>query len=161
MSVQFSSNTTGIWDEEGQPTAPKKKKKKKKKKKQTTPSAGNEGHGVIDAKATARVFKLEELAIRIATQLHAISPKSVVKLALTCRALEAPALGVLWENQGSQFPHQACVADGYTVLWFPRPRRRHLFTREPTFLAQPASYVLIDHENPIVVAATAHFTGVE
>ena len=101
VSVQFLGNTTGIWDEEGQPTAPKKKKKKKKKKKQTTPSAGNEGHGVIDAKATARVFKLEELAIRIATQLHAISPKSVVKLALTCRALEAPALGALWENQGS------------------------------------------------------------
>ena len=33
--------------------------------------------------------------------MTAISPKSVIKLALTCWALEAPALGALWENQGS------------------------------------------------------------
>jgi hypothetical protein len=47
----------------------------------------------------ARVFKLEKLATRIATHLLAISPESTVSLALTCRALEVPALRALWEAQ--------------------------------------------------------------
>jgi len=103
VPAQQSAETIGVGDEEdeGQPTTPKKKKKKKKKKKQTTPSAGGEQHDVIDTNVAARVFKLEELATRIATHLLAISPESVVELALTCRALEAPALGALWENEGS------------------------------------------------------------
>jgi len=43
----------------------------------------------------ARVFNLDELATRIATHL-AIHPGSTVALALTCRALEVPALRALW-----------------------------------------------------------------
>ncbi|KAF9647873.1 hypothetical protein BDM02DRAFT_2493453 [Thelephora ganbajun] len=46
-----------------------------------------------------RVFKLDELATRIATHLLAISSKSTVALALTCRDLEVPALRTLWETQ--------------------------------------------------------------
>ena len=47
----------------------------------------------------ARVLKLDELATRIAIHLLAISPKATVALALTCRALEVPALRTLWEAQ--------------------------------------------------------------
>ena len=48
-----------------------------------------------------RVFKLDELAARIATHLLAISTGSTVALALTCRALEDPALRTLWETRDS------------------------------------------------------------
>jgi len=51
----------------------------------------------------ARVFKLDELATRIATHLLAISQKSTVSLALTCRALEVPALRTLWEKRFCSF----------------------------------------------------------
>jgi len=48
-----------------------------------------------------RVLKLDELAARIATHLLAISRRSTVSLALTCRALEVPALMALWETECS------------------------------------------------------------
>ena len=51
----------------------------------------------------ARVLKMDELATRIATHLFAISPGGPVALALTCRALEVPALRVLWEAQPFSF----------------------------------------------------------
>ena len=44
------------------------------------------------------VFKLDELATNIATHLLVVSWKSTVSLALTCWALEVPALWVLWET---------------------------------------------------------------
>ena len=44
-----------------------------------------------------RVFRTDELAARIATHLQAISRKGTVSLALTCGALEVPALRALWE----------------------------------------------------------------
>ena len=46
-----------------------------------------------------RVFKLDGLATRIATHLSSTSPESTVALALTCRALEVPALRALWGAQ--------------------------------------------------------------
>ena len=46
---------------------------------------------------SARVFRTDELAARIATHLQAISRKSTISLALTCRTLEVPALRSLWE----------------------------------------------------------------
>ena len=46
-----------------------------------------------------RVFKLDELATRIATHLSTANPGSTVALALTCRALEVPALRALWGTQ--------------------------------------------------------------
>ena len=48
----------------------------------------------------ARVFGIEELATQIATHLFAISPRSTLALALTCRALEVPALRAFWETRG-------------------------------------------------------------
>ena len=48
-----------------------------------------------------RVFKVDELAAQIATHLLAISPKSTVALAMTCRAIEVPALRTLWETRAS------------------------------------------------------------
>ena len=45
---------------------------------------------------TARVFKVDELATRIATHLVAISPAATIALALTCKALEVPALRAFW-----------------------------------------------------------------
>ena len=47
------------------------------------------------------VFKIDELATQIATHLLAISPKSTVALAMTCRATEVPALRTLWETRSS------------------------------------------------------------
>lgn len=48
----------------------------------------------------ARIFYLDELATRIATHLLAIGGfRSTVALALTCRALEVPALKTLWETE--------------------------------------------------------------
>ena len=49
----------------------------------------------------SRVFNLDELASRIAIHLLAISPTSTVALALTCKALEVPALRELWGTRGS------------------------------------------------------------
>ena len=49
----------------------------------------------------SRVFNVDELATLIATHLVEISPQSAVSLALTCRALEVPALSALWETQDS------------------------------------------------------------
>ena len=48
----------------------------------------------------ARVFNLDELASRIAIHLLAMSPRTTLALALTCRALEVPALRALWETLG-------------------------------------------------------------
>ena len=47
------------------------------------------------------VFKVDELAEQIASHLLAISPKSTAALALTCRAVEVPALRTLWETRAS------------------------------------------------------------
>jgi len=49
----------------------------------------------------ARVFKLDELATQIAADLLAISPRTTVSLALTCKALQVPALMALWETECS------------------------------------------------------------
>ena len=49
----------------------------------------------------SRVFNLDELASRIAIHLLGISPSSTVALALTCKALEVPALRALWGQRGS------------------------------------------------------------
>ena len=43
------------------------------------------------ATMAAHVFDLDELATRIATHLLAVSPKTTVAFALTCKALEVPA----------------------------------------------------------------------
>ena len=97
MLAQQSTEAT-VEDVEGkedknQSTAPKKKKKKKKLTATTS--------AVIGATLAAHVFKIEELAVRIVTHLLAMSPESVAALAITCRALEAPALMVLWEKEDS------------------------------------------------------------
>ena len=55
------------------------------------------------------VFKVDELATQIASHLLAISPRSTVALALTCRASEVPALRVLWETQDSLSTLITCV----------------------------------------------------
>jgi len=49
----------------------------------------------------SRVFNLDELASRIAIHLLAISSNSTVALALTCKALEVPALRAVWGTRGS------------------------------------------------------------
>ena len=49
----------------------------------------------------SQVFSVDELATLIATHLVEISPRSAVSLALTCRALEVPALIALWGTQDS------------------------------------------------------------
>ena len=49
----------------------------------------------------SQVFIVDELATLVATHLVEISPRSAVSLALTCRALEVPALSALWEAQQS------------------------------------------------------------
>ena len=48
-----------------------------------------------------RIFKISELTRLIAAYLILIDPKGVVSLACTCRCLEEPALGTLWETQRS------------------------------------------------------------
>ena len=48
-----------------------------------------------------RVIHVDELATLIATHLVAISPRSTLTLAQSCRALEIPALSTLWEIQHS------------------------------------------------------------
>ena len=109
----------------------------------------------------ARVFKLEELATLIATQLLAISPDSVVKLALTCRALEAPALGALWEKQGSlESLIKRVLPMDIQCYVFPDPEEDLCLLVSHSF-AQSASCVLSDRENQIVIAATTHLAGVQ
>ena len=51
------------------------------------------------ATMAAHVFGLDELSRRIATHLLAVSPKSTVAFALTCRALEVSALRTPYEAQ--------------------------------------------------------------
>ena len=48
-----------------------------------------------------RVFRINELARIIASQLVLISRRSATNLACTCRCLEEPALSALWEVQES------------------------------------------------------------
>jgi len=50
-----------------------------------------------------RVFRINELARIIASQLVLISRGSATNLACTCRYLEEPVLNALWENQESLF----------------------------------------------------------
>ena len=64
----------------------------------------------------ARVFNVDELAARIAAHLLEISPKSTLALALTCQAVEIPALRALWGTQDSLKFLFVCAADRRTVL---------------------------------------------
>jgi hypothetical protein len=94
-----------------------------------------------------RVFKMDELATRIATHLLAISPKSTLALALTCRALEVPALRALWEGQPRSLKH-FIMRILPTEVWcfvFPRHSDRCLLVSFPS-LAQWPFCILIDHE---------------
>ena len=47
------------------------------------------------ATMATHVFELDELATHIATHLLAVSPKTTVAFALTCKALEVPAFRAL------------------------------------------------------------------
>jgi len=49
--------------------------------------------------APLRVFRISELTRVIASQLILTSQESAVNLACTCRCLEEPVLGTLWETQ--------------------------------------------------------------
>jgi len=72
----------------------------------------------------AQVLQLDELATPIATYLVAISPRSAVALAQTCRVLEVPALSALWGIQSSinllissVSPVDACrYSSGYGIV---------------------------------------------
>jgi hypothetical protein len=95
----------------------------------------------------AHVFRVDELATRIATHLFAISPKSTVALALTCRALEVPALRALWEAQPCSLDRlimRVLSADALCFV-FPRSSDLCLLVSFPS-LVQCPFYILIDHE---------------
>ena len=110
----------GEEQDEGRSTAPKKKKKKKKKKKSNATPTGSEGRGTTATTITTRVFELDELATRIAGHLLVISRGSLVAFALTCRALEVPALRTLWGKQGSlSFLIERVLPRDMTGLAFP------------------------------------------
>ena len=97
----------------------------------------------------ARVFKLDELATRISAHLHAISPISTVALALTCRALEVPALRALWEKQGSFIDLITRVLpEGTLRLVFLEEDDIYLLVSVPPSLAQWASCILTDNGKP-------------
>ena len=92
----------------------------KRKKNSTATPAG--GRGVTTTTMAARVFKLDELATRIAEHLFAISPRSIVAFALTCRNLEVPALRTLWEKQDSfSSLIQRVLPTGIQCYVFPDP----------------------------------------
>jgi len=74
----------------------------------------------------ARVFNLDELATRIATHLFTISPQGTVALALTCRALEIPALRALWEAQSCSLSHLIMRVLSTEVWCFIFPRNSDL-----------------------------------
>ena len=54
---------------------------------------------MIGDSASHRVFKINELARAIASQLIPTDQESTVNLACTCRYLEEPVLSALWETQ--------------------------------------------------------------
>lgn len=54
---------------------------------------------MVDDSALHRVLKIGELTRVIASHLVPSSPMSTVNLASTCRYLEEPVLGTLWEEQ--------------------------------------------------------------
>jgi len=56
---------------------------------------------MIHHNTSLRVFKINELARIIASQLSLISPESATNLARTCHCLEEPVLSALWEIQES------------------------------------------------------------
>ena len=94
-----------------------------------------------------RVFKLDELATRIATHLSAANPGSTVALALTCRALEVPALRALWGAQLcslSRLIMRVLPTNAWCSI-FPRNSDLHLLVSLPS-LVQRAVRMLIDHE---------------
>ena len=113
----------------------------------------------------ARVLKIDELATRIAANLRAISPKDTVSLALTCRALEVPALRALWETRlcsfGDLFMHML-PTDAWCFV-FPDPDED--FCLLVSLFARPVGMtclsILSIPKIPTVVEPTAHYSGAE
>jgi hypothetical protein len=108
-----------------------------------------------------RVFKLDELASRIATYLLTISPRSTVALALTCRALEVPALRALWETQCS-FNHLIMRVLSTDAFCFTFPGRSDLclLVRPVLSFSRHIGYLSITI-NPTGVKPTTLHAGVE
>jgi hypothetical protein len=108
----------------------------------------------------AHVFKIDELATRIAAHLLAINPASMVVLALTCRALEVPALKTLWETWDSFGDLMRVLS---TDAWcFVIPHDTELCFYVSLLLSSsghPACSSIT--KNPTGVGATAHHTGAE
>ena len=100
------------------------------------------------------VFKVDELATQIATNLLAISRKSVVALALTCRALEDPTLRVLWETQDSLgfLITRVLPTEAWRIQDHPDP-----FLLVGSF---PSSGRPTAHEKLTGIRATTHHVGV-
>ena len=95
-----------------------------------------------------RVFKLDELATRIATHLSATNPGRTVALALTCKVLEVPALRALWEAQLCSLG-RLIMRVLSTEVWcfiFPGDSDLCLLVSSLPSLVQWAVRILIDHE---------------
>lgn len=109
----------------------------------------------------ARVFRLDELASRIAAHLLVVSPRSTVALALTCKALEVPALRTLWGRQCTLSSLiERVMPVGAQVFFIPHDSDICTLA-SPLFsssLHPPFSPVTNDHTG---VAAAAHYAGAE
>lgn len=104
-----------------------------------------------------RVFNLDELASRVATHLFVMSPSSTVALALTCQALEVPALRALWETQPSlKFLIQRVGPRDAECYTFLRPSDLCLLVSS-LFLASWHPLCSSVSETSIVIAATAYY----
>ena len=105
----------------------------------------------------ARVFNVDELATRIATHLE-ISPKSTLALALTCRAVEVPALRALWGTQDTLKFLFICVlpTDVWCFGFLPYVDLSLLVSP----LVQSVSCILSTTEISIGITATTYHVGV-
>ena len=109
----------------------------------------------------AHVLKIDELATRIAVHLLAINPASTVALALTCRALEVPALRTLWETRESfrDLVMRVLSTDAWCFV-FPHGADLCLYV-SPRFSSNGHSAYSQITENPAGITTTAHHRGVE
>lgn len=109
----------------------------------------------------ARIFRIDELATRIATHLLGIRPIYTVALALTCRDLEVPALRTLWGTRGSfRDLIKHVLSTDVWCLVFPRGADICLYV-SPILLPGGYSAHPLIMENSTGVEATAHRPGAE
>ena len=113
----------------------------------------------------SRVFNLDELASRIAAYLLAISPTSTVALALTCKALEVPALRALWGPRGSlSFLIMRLLSTDAWHFTFPRRSDLCLLVSSPLFSFGVLVGIPYAHRSRIIptsIEAATHHAGIE